>query len=368
MPELDGVRGLAISLVIVHHYVGVQLSSMSGRAGYYAARLLGLTWSGVDLFFVLSGFLIGGILLDARGSPSYFRTFYGRRIFRIFPLYYAWIVLFGLGLIMTTPYTSRIFNQRIPIWSYLTFTQNLTMSSRNAFGADWMGVTWSLAVEEQFYLLLPLLIHATPRRWLPKLLFGAIAGALALRTLLIYAVPHNYMLATYMLLPCRGDALSCGVLIALAARSTHIWQMLQRRKRALLGAFCLLGAGAAWLLKQEPFGSLMHSVGFTWLALFYSVSLVLVLAFPESAFAAIFRSRTICAVGTVAYGLYIFHVGVNYLVHAIWLRATPELSTIPSAACSAAALAITVLLAAASWRYFEGPLMRRAHSRFSYIV
>src|SRR5271165_1527721 len=96
IPELDGLRGIAIGLVILCHYVG---NPGHSALGFWPNRLLlafTVGWSGVDLFFVLSGFLIGGILLDARTSPNYFRTFYLRRAHHILPIYYAWILLYVL--------------------------------------------------------------------------------------------------------------------------------------------------------------------------------------------------------------------------------------------------------------------------------
>jgi peptidoglycan/LPS O-acetylase OafA/YrhL len=96
VPELDGLRGVAISLVIVFHYVAS--AEHRGLNPWLHRALTGFAfgWSGVDLFFILSGFLIGGILLDARSSPTYFRAFYMRRVFRILPLYYAWTLLFAV--------------------------------------------------------------------------------------------------------------------------------------------------------------------------------------------------------------------------------------------------------------------------------
>jgi peptidoglycan/LPS O-acetylase OafA/YrhL len=90
VPELDGLRGLAIFLVVLFHYVS-QEGDAAATASRFLQRFAILGWSGVDLFFVLSGFLIGGILIDARASSFYYRTFYARRFFRIIPLYYLWI-------------------------------------------------------------------------------------------------------------------------------------------------------------------------------------------------------------------------------------------------------------------------------------
>ena len=102
IPALDGLRGLAILLVLLWHYLQNLLRDELGPAAVQLKRALALSWSGVDLFFVLSGFLIAGLLLDHRGSERYFRTFYIRRVCRIFPLYYAHLALFALVLTCLT--------------------------------------------------------------------------------------------------------------------------------------------------------------------------------------------------------------------------------------------------------------------------
>ena len=105
IPELDGLRGLAILLVLLYHFV----SSPRIQPPLFH-KLFAIGWSGVDLFFVLSGFLIGGILLDVRESPNYFRTFYGRRFYRIVPLYYLWIgAYFVIALFWFKPISMALY-------------------------------------------------------------------------------------------------------------------------------------------------------------------------------------------------------------------------------------------------------------------
>src|SRR5262249_37984358 len=192
IPELDGLRGIAIILVLLRHSIfGPETSSRVGSVFVAAGQL---TWSGVDLFFVLSGFLIGGILLDARNSPRYFRTFYARRFFRIFPLYF---VVTGLFLLRHLPFRMQtsalgdVSALTIPWWSYVTLTQNFWMVQLGWYGPLFMSVTWSLAVEEQFYLTVPCLIRKVSIRRLPIVLGAIIAGAVLLRTWLFYRYSHG---------------------------------------------------------------------------------------------------------------------------------------------------------------------------------
>ena len=117
-------------------------------------------WSGVDLFFVFSGFLIGGILLEARQSTNYFRVFYKRRIYRIFPIYFTYLAVFFFGLhFMQSPLVYNMFHPEIPWHTCVTFTQNFWMAFRNDTGSFALVPTWSLAVEEQFYLTIPALVY-----------------------------------------------------------------------------------------------------------------------------------------------------------------------------------------------------------------
>jgi len=160
IPALDGLRGVAILLVLLWH--GLFEMNANSRVLSGLLALGKLSWSGVDLFFVLSGFLIGGILLDAKDSPHYFTTFYIRRAYRILPLYFAVIgVAYSIGHLSTDFgwLGADLATMKIPWASYPTFTQNLWMAYLGTYGSFTLAATWSLAVEEQFYLTAPLLIR-----------------------------------------------------------------------------------------------------------------------------------------------------------------------------------------------------------------
>ena len=151
IPELDGLRGFAILLVLVYHYIATPEHRPLGFPLHRLFQALSVCWSGVDLFFVLSGFLIGGILLESRESPRYFQAFYLRRIHRILPIYYSWLFLYvvvrfvsarlapGWSLLNSSDYTG------VP--AYIVFIQNF-FYFRSRLDWIWLGVTWSLAIEE----------------------------------------------------------------------------------------------------------------------------------------------------------------------------------------------------------------------------
>src|SRR5580693_996493 len=145
IPQLDAVRGIAILIVIFHN-------SLSKFPSLPLQSLFSYGWMGVDLFFVLSGFLITGILVDTKQSAGYFKNFYVRRCLRIWPLYYALIFFMFVGVRFLSPSQFHtVLEQSPPWWAFLLYLQNFVGPiSTNAAGP--LGVTWSLAIEEQFYL------------------------------------------------------------------------------------------------------------------------------------------------------------------------------------------------------------------------
>ena len=159
-PRLDGVRGLAILPVMLYHLTF--FGAATGAAGEAITFLPSLGWTSVDLFFVLSGFLITGILRRTRGSGHYFRNFYARRALRIFPLYYAVLVFF----FVIAPHV-RSFGDPAKFWVagadqqtlwYWLYLQNLHVAWTGQFDHHFLGIVWTLCIEEQFYLVWPMLL------------------------------------------------------------------------------------------------------------------------------------------------------------------------------------------------------------------
>lgn len=361
--ELDGVRGMAMLLVIVWHYFAVTVQTQPGSLAAYGMKMLSLTWAGVDLFFVLSGFLIGGILLDNRTAPNFFQAFYVRRFCRIFPLYY---LMFGLFLAaLAAGWAAKgggfawLFGDPLPLWSYATYLQNFTSAISGSHGPHWMGITWSLAIEEQFYVVLPLLVRFVPARALPWLLAVLVLGAPLLRGALFLWHPHAG-LPGYVLLPARWDALFLGVLGAWALRrdDARIWLAAHTKViRALVVVCTLVTLGL--LAKSQSIGSAgMSFFGHTVLA-FMSLGLVLLsLLSREGVVATIFRQPGLVWLGTVSYGVYLFHQPVHGLMHVALRNQAPQIAGWADAGVTLLALAGTLGLAVVSWRYFERPIVQ----------
>src|SRR5208337_5027606 len=152
--SLDGLRAIAIILVFFHHLKG--LIPVTSLPVYYLRWYVGLGWMGVDLFFVISGFLITGILMDTRTAGNYFSGFYARRILRIFPVYY--LLLISVIVAETLLNNPRVTNS-LPLpadrWLYFCYLMNWLKLWKGQYGENYLGHCWSLAVEEQFYLVWP---------------------------------------------------------------------------------------------------------------------------------------------------------------------------------------------------------------------
>lgn len=224
IPALDGIRGIAVLLVLFCHATGRPFGEDAGSHFTHAAdklvlALSRLSWTGVDLFFVLSGFLITGILFDAKGKRHFFRNFYARRTVRIFPLYYAFLILFLVVLPMLPAALSRgfgtIYSSKIWYWLYLSnYSQGITEQLGRATDHV-VQVSWSLSIEEQFYLFWPLVVFFFGRRSLLKICAGMFFGSMALRACFLWQ--GNYLWSMNFT-PCRVDGLAVGAGIALIAR------------------------------------------------------------------------------------------------------------------------------------------------------
>ena len=307
VPALDGLRGVAILLVLSYHLLWSNSDPSGGWLVHTAARVRSADWIGVDLFFVLSGFLITGILCDELGSSHFFRNFYGRRSLRIFPLYYGFLLLLTLLLAASGQHWLPM------IFRVLTYTQNLSLAATPEFSdVPWININhfWSLAIEEQFYLVWPVLIYflKTPRRIAGAALSG-IVGALFVRLALFHlGFAGKNIYVVYSWTPARVDALLMGALLAAGLRT---------RFRDAIRAKCrptLLLCGCLWTGIAIRYGGLdwqhhwlLATFGFSLLALTFACVLAICLT-KGGALARLLSSSVLNFFGRYSYGLYVYHL------------------------------------------------------------
>ena len=360
MPVLDGVRGVAILMVLCVHFVGDAPAYTALERAMVKLANYGI-W-GVDLFFVLSGFLITGLLYDSKGSARYFRNFYVRRTLRIFPLYYGVLaVLFLVVPLLPTPYPAALGESaHHQAWLWL-YASNVYLAIHRAWALPYVGHFWSLAVEEQFYLVWPIVVLSFGRRSLIGICVVVTILALVLRSALSYAGAGD--LAQLVLTPCRFDALCVGGGLALAVRAVGV-ERVARTARGWLGpllGLVLLVSG--WNAVKGTCSNVVLPIRGTLIALMFGALLITTLAAEtKSVLSRLLRSRVMTFLGTRSYGLYVFHGIIAYgmVEHHAALEALGARigSGATMAVAAGAGTAVSILVAAASYELLEKPFLR----------
>jgi peptidoglycan/LPS O-acetylase OafA/YrhL len=346
-PALDGLRGLAILLVLfVHNF---------GFINYFF-----FGWLGVDLFFVLSGFLITDVLLNSLDSPHFLRNFYVRRVLRIFPLFYLLLIICLLILpsIRSLPLQANYYTEnQFWLWTYL---QNWLFVFREPYGDQVLLHTWSLAVEEQFYLVWPLIILLVRK---PRLLLVLVL------LLLLVIVIARYIVWTYKIEDLsyaslytftRIDGLCIGAALALLLRvkpeflkkNTFFIVLLMS---AVNFAFYFINDRRGFTLPYLAF------VGYTTFAVLFGILVYEAVTRGSKLIEWLFNNRFMKFFGRISYGLYVFHWPINILLYEHIKRYAVEKNfglrgaEIVSAICvSGIAIALSVL----SYYYFERPFLK----------
>ena len=366
LPVLDGVRGLAVLLVMAFHFGRFRAAILPDRAFQMVVES---GWAGVDLFFVLSGFLITGILFDAKGRAAYFRNFYTRRALRIFPLYYAYLILFILVLPRAMPGAyDAIVGAQEWFWAYLS---NIRVAREGWFsGPSRVGNHfWSLAVEEQFYLVWPAVVFWCGRRRLMQLCAGAFVVALAFRIGLV--VFDARPAAGYVLLPARLDALAAGSFLALAAREPGGLERLARRA-AVAGPIAALVLAGIFVWRRGLYFTdvATQTAGFSAFAIAFGALVIWLVGRPESRASRALAHPGMRFWGKYSYALYVVHPVAGMLVGARGIVTTrlPTVfgSHIPaSLAVIAIKIAASTAIALVSWHVMEKHFIR-LKDRFPY--
>jgi len=365
-PELDGIRGWACGSVLIAHCVtGISQATPGSWVASFNGHTLWLFLGGVDLFFVLSGFLIGGILLDSKHKPNYFKSFWIRRVARIFPVAYLVLATYAAALFITAHFNITRFDNwllaeyRPPLWSFATFTQSLPIALHGYSGPRWMAITWSLAIEEQFYLLFPLAIYFLPRKWLAALVIAGIIASPVLRDVLERGFGSWY--APYVLLPSRMDGLMYGVAVALIVRNDWFFSIVTQYRRLLdaVALVILYAIVTNWTFTwwPGPSGNLFP-LKQNLLAIMWAIVILRLFTYKNSMFNNIWRSSILAKIGLISYGLYMYHQSINGLVHGLVFDQEPTIKTPEHLLAAIAVLAIALGLATLSYIYFESPIRR----------
>lgn len=348
IPALDAIRGLAIVLVTVYRFGGG--GDGPARAVEHAG-LVGLGSRGVDLFFVLSGFLITGILFDAKGKERYFRNFYMRRTLRIFPLYYAALAstLLLLPLLVPSQAVALQPANGTQAWLWL-YGANVVQSLRGAWCLGALNHFWSLAIEEHFYFVWPLAIFVLSRRGAMWLATGLAGGSIMARAAWLAGGGNGVTAEVFTLL--RMDGLLLGSWVALAARAEGGFAWLQRL------AWPALIAGSAAALAAELFGRRLLGLPHAAWALVFAALLVLAVAAPPQAWLArLGQSRWLRFFGKYSYGMYVWQLPLVYVLAAVvtapGLAGVLHSPRLGQATYCGLMFAATTAVALASWHRFE---------------
>ncbi|HWF44152.1 MAG TPA: acyltransferase [Candidatus Kapabacteria bacterium] len=365
-PALDGLRGIAALMVVAHH------SAFSyGMTGFFDKaylRATSLLWVGVDLFFVLSGFLITNILLETKHSPNYFRTFYARRFLRIFPLYYAFLaVLYFLVPLLGSPLPESLTS--VQAWQW-TYTSNIYVGFHGWSNQN-INHLWSLSIEEQFYLVWPLLVLILREQNLKEAIVGLLLFLPFIRSVCLSIGLPAYFITSFTL--CRMDGLLLGALISLMLREgllekirlpqfSRILKRLDWTVTILVAAFIVVYC----ILRNDQF--LFNALTWPWYGQCIGFSLVsLPLAYivfrsiadGPSRLKRILEARPLRAVGKYSYALYLLHApivfwaGAHFPVPNVLKSLPPQWSFLHSIYIIFVQFTLSIFAAILSWHIIE---------------
>ncbi len=354
--EMDGLRGIAIMLVMALHIFNRARVFSEHPTLEFISNLPLFGWIGVDLFFVLSGFLITSILLNARDKKYYFRNFYVRRILRIIPLYYmTMLVVFLVIVPIKEPEFSDKILKLLPFQIF--YLQNWLGIKAFVHTTAYIWVTWSLAIEEQFYLFWPALVYLMKRENLVKFSIGYILLSAVTRTIGILAWENTAQASNFFYSNSftRFDELIIGGLLAMFL-SAEDWR--EKIKTIALPAMfvsalvfillCIMDLGHPGF-RYIP----LNIGGYTSLSIFTAALISIFITHPEnSIIRRVFRNDLLAFLGKYSYALYLLHMPVTLiLLDLLWW--TKNRGWKMYVLYIVSSFAVTILVSFISWHVFE---------------
>lgn len=357
LKSLDGVRGVAVLSVIAYHTL--LIADRPAILPTLWSAVMNSAWAGVDLFFVLSGFLITGNLIDSRGQSGYFRNFYARRTLRIFPLYYSVLIFVFLvlplaALVRPLPAIySQDFNHQVWLWTYL---QNY-LQARGAHQLPGFGHFWSLAVEEQFYWVWPLVVFSCGNKALLKVCIAVCALSPLLRFTLLQCCLTPW--AVRELTFTRADTLLFGACVAVLVRETGLPSRLKTLARSLAAAAVLsllvILARRHWLPYEAPD---MEVFGYSAVGILFATLIYRLVVAPDR-LSRFFSTPVLRWFGKYSYAIYVFQAplseGFKAATHRLAPRAPEFMSVL---LVFAGTTTVSCMAAVVSWNLIESRFLR----------
>lgn len=339
--NLDGLRGVAILLTLFLHYVS--------RSGFFTnlgpppvATLLDSAWAGVDIFFVLSGFLIGGIIVDEGNTENFFRSFYLRRMLRILPVAFLTLA-FSYGILpLLTP--NVFLHVQVPPYAYLFFINNYwTALGRTPFGP--LGPMWSLAIECQFYLLAPALLRSENTKIRNNALFAVILISPVLRLAGLWFSSWDFTLY-------RLDGFATGILLAVLLRDGSFREVINQHRTAV-STLAMGSIFTAVLFASCPYLPTVQRValGVSLNSIAAGGAILLLQLNPTGRLSNALSQSWLVVSGRYSYFLYLMHMPILMYMKLANVSGPDRLLPLY-------ALGISYLSAWASWRFLESKLIR----------
>lgn len=349
----DGVRGVAILMVVFWHFYACVPRPEWVTTVPLLETVAAYGWTGVPLFFVLSGFLIARLLVARREKPGYYAEFFIKRGVRIMPVYLLSLAVYlVVRLLLPTDGQhplARFFATDAPLWMYPLLVQNFVMATKDTFSGEWLSVTWSLAVEVQFYLLAPLLVAAARPRYLPVALLGIVAFAVGFRW---FIFEHQLVRATALivLLPSRIDGFALGMLAGVVTGLPPAHRM-----RIIAAGGILALMAAVHTLRHDA--AIYAAMLYLMLSAIFCLGLLHLRSSPAGRVQRLLSFGPVAWCGSVSYFVYLFHQPANHFVHYTLSGRTPNLADPSGLGLTLLSVALVFAVAEVSRRHLERPLI-----------